>query len=163
MSPPVTAENPSDTYFRSPLGCEGIVDFKMSPEGNELWALIIVERLSWLKKSLEKLEEFKTLKPNWDSYGAKSINFDLISKTRDLLNSINMVDVPEPFLAPVSDGGVNIEWDTPNRYLSVKVRSEGVRFFGVKRDEDEKKEKGLVDLHEGLDPVLQLFNLNHAS
>ena len=111
-------------------------------------ASIKVGEFSWLKKSLEKLEEFKTLKPNWDSYGAKSINFDLISKTRDLLNSINMVDVPEPFLAPVSDGGVNIEWDTPNRYLSVKVRSEGVRFFGVKRDEDEKKEKDSGNIKE---------------
>jgi len=109
----------------------------------------------WLDECINKLEGFKDLELNWDSYGGLPIDHDLILQGKALLESISVADIPEPFVAPVSSGGINFEWDMPLRYLSIKIRPEGVRFFCVKKDENEEKEKGLIE--DGLDSVLSLL------
>ena len=155
MSPPITAEESiQDTSFRR--GILNLREYVICEEfpKTENW-ISIVEEPEWLDKSIENLEKLKDLEPNWNSYDSVSIDHDLIFRAKTLLESVSISGIPEPFVAPVSSGGINFEWDMPLRYLSIKIRPEGVRFFCVKKDKNEEKEKGLVE--DGLDSVLTLL------
>jgi hypothetical protein len=78
-------------------------------------------------EAFEKIGQFANMEANWDSYGAKAISKDCISKTIDILNRIIELREDEgiyilpPFIAPLSDGGIQLEWERESRYLEISI------------------------------------------
>lgn len=54
----------------------------------------------------ERIRELMALNPNWDSYGARSIDSKAASAARRLLDTLG----PPAELSPLSDGGILIIW-----------------------------------------------------
>ena len=153
MSPSATTEYSESTFYRREVYQYKEEFIRFETSDIDKW--VPLDEPWWLDRCLKKLDEFKDLEPNWNSYDGLPIDHDLISQAKALLESVSILDIPEPFVAPVSSGGINFEWDMPLRYLSIKIRPEGVRFFCVKKIENEEKEKGLIK--DGLDSVLSLL------
>jgi hypothetical protein len=100
-----------------------------------------------LNPIIARLMEFANLKKNWDSYGAKPIKWQTISrvmiffyKVFYLLEDNKQKTTPVPFVGPFSDGGIQIEWracykefivffpedlKSPIEYLKVDKTNEG--------------------------------------
>lgn len=160
MTSTQTLAYPFSPTGKATLGSVWLYDTKIvfDPQKSELESICFVGTPYWLDKAIQKLKELKNLGTNWNSYNGLAIDKDLIAQAEILLRSVKILekDIPEPFIAPVSSGGINIEWDTPSRYLSIKIRHDGVRFFCVKKDENEVKEKGRIE-EDSLDSVLSLL------
>lgn len=65
-----------------------------------------------------KLKKLLNLKINWDSYGAKQINKNCVLEAQVLLDLM----AQKPFIVPVCNGGINLEWNNNNFYISLKIR-----------------------------------------
>jgi len=87
--------------------------------------------LSW-HECFDRLQEFSTLPPGWDSYDADSISEQAISLGRELLlDFIYFSDrIPERLLlpsnvVPLADGGVQFEWFRNQRHLEAEITTDG--------------------------------------
>jgi hypothetical protein len=71
-------------------------------------------------KNLETiLQELAELKPDWNSYGAPPIHPGAIDQTRQLLDSYCSI-------VPDTDGGVSVEFHTPDGDLTIGIDNDGV-------------------------------------
>lgn len=109
---------------------------------------------------IEYLEEFSTLRPNWDSDGGNPISPQAIKVAREFLNSavsrfgIELVDRSKLFVAPCSDGEVLIEWGSCNGEfeLLIDIHLDGslgylfVRKEGDKEIEDDRENVELLEV-----------------
>ena len=82
-----------------------------------------------------------TLPENWDSYGGKPIKEHCIRNAFEILQYIlelrdnNDIEVPTPFVAPISSGGIQIEWEVGDRYLQIDLvpESSEIEYFAIDR------------------------------
>ncbi len=82
---------------------------------------------SYLLHSYQRLAELAALREDWDSYGALPIDDKSLIAARRLLSRISR-ELPEdaadasPFaLAPLADGGIQIEWRGDQTALEIEV------------------------------------------
>jgi hypothetical protein len=95
-------------------------------------------------QAFHRIGSFSRLPENWDSYAAKAIDRDCISRGVTIfkelikLSSVAKVKIPAPFVAPLSSGGIQIEWEEGERYLEVSITPDplSVDYFAA----DEAKE-----------------------
>lgn len=85
-----------------------------------------------LQPALERLEEFKTLREDWDSYGAVPISPKAIDIARELAaeivskHALSIRPAGYSFdVVPTPDGGVQLEWDVDAQHLEIAIRSQG--------------------------------------
>lgn len=80
---------------------------------------------------LDRLDGLLGLPENWDSYGASRIENAAVATAKKLLIALEVELESEPeggapcFLGPVSDGGIQLEWQSANRLLEVTVGPDG--------------------------------------
>ena len=55
------------------------------------------------------LQYLRELEPNWDSYGARVIDFGIISLAEYVLSVLTLELYPE-YIAPLASGGLQFEW-----------------------------------------------------
>lgn len=68
------------------------------------------------------LAQIAQLPKNWDSYGAPRISFDVHQEALRFYDMIHSYGVPEPFILPLSDGGIAFEWNVgDDTEVSVRV------------------------------------------
>ena len=92
-----------------------------------------------MSELLGRLEAFRSLSENWDSYGSDPISPKAIAAARDVLFSLKERFSPvvgSDFLplnvAPIADGGVQFEWKGATRVLEIEVTAEGsLAYFAV--------------------------------
>lgn len=104
-------------------------------------------------QAFERVGKFAKLADNWDSYGAKSIDNDSISRGIIILKGLielrelTGLDIPAPFVAPLSAGGIQIEWEEGDRYLELSIvpGSTDVDYFAV-----DKAKEGQLSLEGSL-------------
>jgi hypothetical protein len=69
----------------------------------------------------KRIRALKSLPNNWDSYDAKEVTWDAFCKAGLLFSEIILkaktTDIPQPFIAPISNGGLKIEWETIRKQL----------------------------------------------
>jgi len=75
--------------------------------------------LSVIRKALD----LTALPPNWDSYGARTIDPYLVAGTVELLHTLIGPDTPLPSIVPTSRGGVQLEWHCNEVDLEINVSS----------------------------------------
>jgi hypothetical protein len=78
--------------------------------------------------ALQRLDELALLSPDWDTYGASALSTSAVEASRRLvLDTIQTcwrvagVNGAPSFIAPIADGGVQLEWDGPTGHLEVEV------------------------------------------
>ncbi len=82
-----------------------------------------------------------TLPKNWDSYGGNAINEDCVGRTIEILKHLielrdrTGISLPVPFVAPLSSGGIQIEWEEGERYLELSLAPEAsdIEYFASDR------------------------------
>ncbi len=82
-----------------------------------------------------------TLPKNWDSYGGNVINEDCVGRAVEILKHLidlrdrTGISLPVPFVAPLSSGGIQIEWEEGERYLELTLVPEAsdIEYFAGDR------------------------------
>lgn len=77
-----------------------------------------------LKEQLAKIESYADLEEGWDGYSGKKISAETIEYAKKLLIEIYRQedsDKNQPFISPVSNGHIQIEWDN----LEIEITGKG--------------------------------------
>lgn len=97
-----------------------------------------------------RLRQLSALAPDWDSYGAKPVSDKAIRATHQLLSTIRdplgtlLGDQIQPFaIAPLADGGLQLEWRGPKGTLEVDIAPDGkLGYLLVEGQKDRSFEEG---------------------
>ncbi len=122
-----------------------------------------VETQEGLPSTLEqRLEEFKQLTEGWDSYGSEAISHAAVERSIILLQDLYAYlkelgkTLPEPFVAPVPDGRIQIEWSGDEKEVEITVDEKGIIEYLLFGSDDVLNYKtGSVSTARGLAELLQ--------
>ncbi|MGH9837473.1 MAG: hypothetical protein ACREEM_01670 [Blastocatellia bacterium] len=85
-----------------------------------------------LSSMFDKLKELFELPDNWDGYGSPAIQPAVKETASDLANTLHKAGAPLPHIAPVSGGGIQLEWHKKDRELELEILPDGdVAFLKV--------------------------------
>lgn len=105
-------------------------------------------------KMLERIEEFKSLRDNWDSYQAASPSESAIRQAEKMVRRLDRAGMPFFFTAPGPNGEIVLELKRMNRaaeiYFYADAPSDFVLFEG-----DRSVEEGLLE--QNLQQIIQFF------
>lgn len=73
----------------------------------------------WVKPTITAFVGIQSLSDNWNSYGSKSINRDLIKQSLFTLGLVMQADSPAPSVVPLGDGGIQLEWHRRQQDLEI--------------------------------------------
>lgn len=115
-----------------------------------------------LEPSLERLAEIAQLAPDWDSYGAAPPSAHAIARSAAFLVKLHSSFVEHlgkysgpSHIAPLADGGIQLEWSGPQAELDVQITPEGTfgylltRAWGTEQtyeEADEVPESKIIQL-----------------
>ncbi|MBA2361473.1 MAG: hypothetical protein H0V79_11190 [Actinobacteria bacterium] len=68
-----------------------------------------------------RFEELAALNPDWDSYGARSVDPDALRQGQLFVEWLLQRPIPIPSIFPVPDGGVQLEWAAGAVELEVEI------------------------------------------
>jgi hypothetical protein len=91
------------------------------PSGESAYQFVVTaSRLpSWIEKTISAYSGIQNLNENWDSYGGKKINHDLIRSSLSILAQVMEDSSPAPAVVPLGDGGLQLEWHRKQQDLEV--------------------------------------------
>jgi hypothetical protein len=106
-----------------------------------------------VKPTISAFIGIQNLRENWNSYGGKSINNDLIQQALSVLGTIMQASSPAPSVVPMGDGGLQIEWHKRQQDLEIVFPAdEAPQFYyrnratGVEREGFANELAGLTEL-----------------
>ena len=73
----------------------------------------------WVGPTIAAFVAIHNLTDNWNSYGGKAIDRDLINQSLVVLGSLMQQDSPAPSVVPLGDGGLQIEWHRRQQDLEI--------------------------------------------
>jgi hypothetical protein len=116
----------------------------------------------------ERLKELAQLEADWDSYGAKAISsvalvtaFEVLEGVKERLSTKVKEPLPQ-FIAPLADGGLQLEWSRKQGDIEVEIYPDGdlgyvlIEGQGTTRKFQEKHQ---VSLDEVLNLLSQFLSL----
>lgn len=117
------------------------------------------------KKAIEKVSTFKNLSSDWDSFHAKEIDINCINRVSkiliDLSEWMGSYEIPSPFVAPRSDGSIQMEWERGSRYLELGIGPDTseIDFFAMDENHNGKTidYEGVIELEGSIRELLQWF------
>lgn len=90
----------------------------------------------WLAKAKYDLDRIIDLPENWDSYGSPPIPEVLYKNAENFLRSLEVENIEAPFVAPISGGGIQFEWQNKARELEIEfVQSNVFGYLKIIGDE----------------------------
>jgi hypothetical protein len=87
--------------------------------------------VDYLEPAFARLDEVAGLDRDWDSYGADPISSTAVKVARGILilsaDHVGRSFEPaiRPHVAPLADGGIQIEWSTGKRAIEVEIQADG--------------------------------------
>lgn len=110
---------------------------------------------------IDRLRKFAGLKPGWDSYDAKRIEWATIIRAMNfffkVLYNAGNKDIAAPFVAPLSDGGIQFEWKTCYKELILSIpEGEDEPLEYLKVDETLWEEKQQEDVAFSIDDMASI-------
>lgn len=84
----------------------------------------LVEKLRLVSsETVNRIKGFASLGDNWDSYGAKTIEWSTIIKAIDFFSNLasRFPDAPLPFVAPARNGDIHFEWEKCSKVLKHSI------------------------------------------
>ena len=79
----------------------------------------------WYLDCLETVRRLGDMPDGWDAYGSPAITVRAIIAMNYLLSVLSSQRVLAPHIAPVSGGGLQLEWVYGNRSLELEIRPSG--------------------------------------
>lgn len=76
---------------------------------------------SWKNIVRAGLTKLGNLPTNWDSYGASKVESWALISAWNILNGIMRDSTPVPWIVPINDGRVQIEWHIGNIDLEIEI------------------------------------------
>jgi hypothetical protein len=73
----------------------------------------------WVEPTINAFVGIQNLTDNWNSYGGKAVNRDLINQSLVILGAVMQFDSPAPSVVPLGDGGLQIEWHRRQQDLEI--------------------------------------------
>lgn len=130
--------------------------YSFGPTSATLKLTKIKPSLSSLVKS--RIQQLERLPNAWDSYSARPIDARAIAAAKSLLVRISSDLAPklisDVFIAPCSDGGIQLEWELNSKELIIKITPDGQqRFFLFVSSSG--TEEGAITSEAELDSLLQ--------
>lgn len=68
----------------------------------------------WLTELTERVDGYAVLADNWDSYGGLAITEAARTVAKRLLEMFAMLPLDRPAVLPTGEGGVALQWYTPD-------------------------------------------------
>ena len=106
---------------------------------------------AWWQGVRRQLERLQKLEENWDSYGAQPVSGVALNVSVDLLKHFGPRFEP-PRIAPLPNGGLQLEWESPDYEVSVEISPTRRVSLLV------ESPAGLVDAEETGSPFGQFLN-----
>lgn len=104
---------------------------------------------------LHRIAKLRALTDNWDGYRSPPIAEEAIGGALHILQEAQDRRLPEPYIGPVSGGGVQLEWHLPNGHeVEMSVAADGsVEFITINRGEysDDMRLSSYFDAYELLE------------
>jgi hypothetical protein len=76
---------------------------------------------AWLEPALAEFERIMNLPRDWDAYGSDPIALETIVRALLVLTEYMGPDTAPPWIVPLSDGGIQLEWRRDGSTLEVEV------------------------------------------
>ena len=100
---------------------------------------------AWVKPTISAFIGIQGLSSNWDSYGGKAINHDLIQQSLLVLQLVMKADSPTPSVVPLADGGIQIEWHRKQQDLEIVFPADKVPQFFYKNRATGAEQQGFAN------------------
>lgn len=114
------------------------------------------EQYSKRQENMEKLKSFQALPDNWNDYGARSFDRNLIKKCIDLINSSTLRYQPDIF--PTGRNSIQFEYEkSDGSYLEIEIYIDHFVYFYIDSFGCEK-ESDFAEWEE----ILKIINEYHA-
>jgi hypothetical protein len=84
---------------------------------------------AWIEPTISAFIGVQSLPDNWNSYGAKKVNGDLISRSLAVLELIMEATSPPPSVVPLADGGLQLEWHRKHQDLEIAFTADETAQF----------------------------------
>lgn len=75
----------------------------------------------WIFDCDQRLTEISHLSPGWDGHGAREMNADAVAFARQLLIQIASPGLPAPHVAPLANGGIQLEWHAKGIDMEIEI------------------------------------------
>lgn len=99
---------------------------------------------TWCASLLEKISGFRSLRPNWNSYGSPPPSETAIRNAIQFVVLMEDED-PRPRVLPVSGGGIQFEWNCGERELELEFLPDGKVELLKVPDRESVGEEGRAD------------------
>lgn len=105
----------------------------------------------WLDSLRQRVEELLSLSTNWNGYGDSRIHPSAISRALAIIDRVGRTE--EPWLVPLANGHVQLEWYADDQDVIVEVPPEGYAcvFAGDQPCVQLGSDRGLDALSDALD------------
>ena len=100
--------------------------------------VLTLSSFAWLDEEIQKLEELKVLKCNWDTYGASAPNETAIKSATRALQQLYQLDVRPDRVAPSTEGGIVISFFEDPKYADIEFFNSG-EIAAIISDADDRK------------------------
>ncbi len=102
-------------------------------------------QLDALQSVNDRLTHLLDLPANWDSYGAVPIRIDVAKQVARAIRDFMSLGVPAPQIVPTADGGLQLEWHQPDRYLEVHFATPTDLTYYLRAKDHEEEGSGDAD------------------
>jgi hypothetical protein len=104
------------------------------PSGKSTFRIVVTTNPipTWVEPTVSAFVAVQTLPENWDSYGGKKINRDLINQSLSTLELIMGPVSPAPSVVPLRDGGLQLEWHRDQKDLEIMFSADDFPQFYFK-------------------------------
>ena len=105
----------------------------------------LIPKPRWFDSLAVGLVEVLTLPSNWDLNGGRSINLDIVNVALALAPRILGSESRPPWVVPLSDGGIQLEWHLSGAELEIEIDSTHAvtgYWFCESTEEEEEFEMG---------------------
>lgn len=82
-------------------------------------------RTTWRLELARKISAYKSLPPNWNSYGSPAPTEDAVTQALDFVFSALKDTHIQPRTNPVSGGGIQMEWSKDMREFEIEFLPDG--------------------------------------
>lgn len=110
-------------------GIQEVLELEPTEEQFPIAAEPLSESAQRLEPTFEKLMALAVLPARWDGYDAKPIPASVISAVRSFLAGVSKklalagIELEPPFVAPLSSGAVQLEWEVGARFLELEFKT----------------------------------------
>ena len=83
----------------------------------------VLQEVHWLAHIEAEMESYLDLAPNWDSYGGGPAPKEIVDAAVMIARIMAEYGFSRPAVCPESSGGILLEWEKPDRALTIDLDS----------------------------------------